>query len=83
LQAPIEDSEWGMLCADKDLRKKMEKAAKRRDENFGGLKKVRRIDWLGEKTSFKGLEKDDDFVKARLLPGGEACKETWVVKFAP
>jgi hypothetical protein len=42
----------------------------------------KRIDFLGENTLFKGLEKDDEFVKSRIMKGVENVSETWVVKIA-
>lgn len=81
LQEPIADSEWGIVCSlDKARRETIEKAAKARTEK-DKVKKLKRIDWLGDKTAFRGLEKDDEFAKNRLLPEATACPETWVVKF--
>jgi len=81
LQEPIADSEWGIVCSlDNARRGTIEKAAKARMEK-DKVKKLKRIDWLGDKTAFRGLEKDDEFAKNRLLPEATACPETWVVKF--
>ncbi|KAH7889080.1 hypothetical protein F5I97DRAFT_786536 [Phlebopus sp. FC_14] len=80
LQEPIADSEWGIAIHDKSRKETIEKAAKARQDKDKD-KKLRRIDWLGETTAFKGLEKDEDFERKRLLPGTQACPETWVVKF--
>ncbi|KAF8199793.1 hypothetical protein K438DRAFT_1822538 [Mycena galopus ATCC 62051] len=79
LQQPILDSEWGFIIGDKKLRESIEKAAKKRadSDNEPGLK---RIDWLGGNTIFKGLDRIEDFAELRLLPGTEPCTETWVVK---
>jgi hypothetical protein len=94
LQEPIADSEWGLIVDNEECRKRVEKAARKRyemiDKDSGNdnlnrsssnSKGLKRIDWLGEKTLFKGLEKDDEFAKTRLLPGLQVCSETWVVKF--
>ena len=82
LQEPIVDSEWGIVVIEKSKKETIEKAAKARHEKkkdkHMGLK---RIDWLGETTAFKGLERDEEFEKKRLLPGSQGCKETWVIKF--
>ena len=60
----------------------MEAAAKKRLASLSSSdKQLKRIDYLGEAALFKGLEKDDDFVKLRLLPGDKSIPETWVVKF--
>lgn len=81
LQEPLADSEWGIVCIlDKSRRETIEKAGKARAER-DKEKKLKRIDWLGDKTAFKGLEKDDEFEKKRLLPEMAPCAETWVVKF--
>lgn len=81
LQEPLADSEWGIVCTlDKSRRETIEKAAKARSER-DKVKKLKRIDWLGDTTAFKGLEKDEEFEKKRLLPEVAACPETWVVKF--
>ncbi|KAI6043405.1 hypothetical protein EDC04DRAFT_2562853 [Pisolithus marmoratus] len=79
LQKPITDSEWGSICGGSRYRSIMQaaKARTRRDR----VVKVRRIDWLGDKTTFKGLKKDSEFEKKRLLPGMAPCPEPWVVKF--
>jgi hypothetical protein len=79
LQQPIADSEWGIIVTDKKLRETIEKAAKKRaDSDSDG--RLKRIDWLGPNTIFKGLDRMEEFQEARLLPGAEPCTETWVVK---
>lgn len=83
LQEPVQDSEWGILVvSDKKARGIIEKAAERRWQAGDDDKRLKRIDWLGEATMFKGLDKIDDFAKLRLLPGSEDCPETWVIRFA-
>jgi len=82
LQEPIADSEWGLILSIKKQREVVEKAAKKRlEEDRGGEVKLRRIDYLGEATMFKGLDRDDDFEKLRLLPSAKGCPDTWVVSF--
>ena len=82
LQEPIADSEWGIVVIEKTKKETIEKAAKARGEKDKGKEvRFKRIDWLGEMTAFKGLEKDEEFEKKRLLPGTQGCKETWVIKF--
>lgn len=78
LQDPIADSEWGLATLNKTLRETIERAANARKSKNKALK---RVDWLGEKTVFVGLEKDEEFEKRRLLPGMTPCPETWVAKF--
>lgn len=81
LQEPIVDSEWGLIMNDKKHRESMLKAQKKREESDKD-KRLKRIDYLGDATLFKGLEKDEDYAKQRLLLGVEACPETWVVKLS-
>lgn len=86
-QDDIRDSEWGLVVVhDRKLRAAIEKAAKKRTDSGdkNASKRVRRIDWLGEQVCLKGLEYDESFAKARLLPGEKECAETWVVRlYAP
>ena len=86
LQAPVVDSEWGIVVNEKSKRETIQKAAKARhdkdkDKDKDKDVRLKRIDWLGETTAFKGLERDEEFEKKRLLPGSQGCKETWVIKF--
>lgn len=81
LQENIADSEWGMLAGEKKLRETIEKAAKKRGQSDAD-KALKRIDWLGDATIFRGLEKVEDFQKIRLLPGSDLVAETWVVKMS-
>jgi len=69
-----------MIVLDDDLREKIERAARKREEKDND-KRLKRIDWLGDTTLFKGLEKDEEFERQRLLPCAQACPETWVVRF--
>lgn len=81
LQEPLADSEWGIAVVDKDRRESILKAAKKREEKDKDSL-LKRIDWLGDTTLFRGLEQDGEFEKARLLPRGQGCPETWVVKLS-
>ncbi|KAH7925652.1 hypothetical protein BV22DRAFT_1160389 [Leucogyrophana mollusca] len=40
-----------------------------------------RVDWLGRRTVFAGLVRDEEFARRRLYPGSECPPETWVVEF--
>ncbi|KAF7305961.1 C2H2-type domain-containing protein [Mycena chlorophos] len=82
LQQHIADSEWGIIISDKKLREAIEKAAKKRSETDADPL-LKRVDWLGTQTVFKGLDKFEEFTEMRLLPGMEPCTETWVVKLGP
>jgi hypothetical protein len=81
LKPPIVDSEWGVLMESKKHRELMKKAMKERRERDGDSY-LKRIDWLGTSRTFMGLEKDDEFIRARLLPGVSECSETWMMKFS-
>ncbi|KAJ7187884.1 hypothetical protein C8R46DRAFT_1052962 [Mycena filopes] len=80
LQQYMEDSEWGMVVnTDKKLRESIEKTAKKRNESDPD-KRLKRVDFLGANTIFKGLDRMEEYTEQRLLPETEACFETWVVK---
>jgi hypothetical protein len=79
LQVEIADSEWGCLTIyDKRRAEHALRAAERRGRKKDGP--LLRCDWLGEHTIFKGLDRDNDYTKRRLLPTQQACEDTWVVK---
>jgi hypothetical protein len=90
LQQPIEDSEWGLLCtsgqAGQTRMKEILKANKKRLElNTYADKRILRCDYLCEDAWFLGLEKDDEYQSARLLPLSDHVKQpmpedTWLVK---
>ncbi|PPR05900.1 hypothetical protein CVT24_006641 [Panaeolus cyanescens] len=81
LQQPLADSEWGFIVQDSKRLELVKNAIKKRtDGNAKADKTPKRIDYLGDATLFRGLEKDDEFAKTRLLPGAPPCKETWMVK---
>nr|GAT56000.1 predicted protein [Mycena chlorophos] len=78
LQQHIADSEWGIIISDKKLREAIEKAAKKRSETDADPL-LKRVDWLGTQTVFKGLDKFEEFTEMRLLPG----MEPWVDRLLP
>lgn len=80
-QGYMEDSEYGMIAGDPDDRKRILRAAKKRQQAGDPDRRLKRIDWLGDATVFKGLDHDAEFAKARLMPGQEQYPETWVIKF--
>ena len=80
LQEPLADSEWGILSHDLSKTKRVQKAAKQRQSEGDKDKIFKRVDWVGDTFTFRGLEKDDDFAKRRLLNVDSNCEETWVVK---
>ncbi|KAF8907816.1 hypothetical protein CPB84DRAFT_1767644 [Gymnopilus junonius] len=85
LHQPIVDSEWGFIANQNQngALDRVEAAKKKRqeaDRNSPGH--PLRIDYLGDLTQFRGLEKDDDYAKKRYLPSHQApkCDENWMVK---
>jgi hypothetical protein len=82
LQEPITYSEWGIVMIEKTKKETIERAAKARHEKRKDKDmRLKKIDWLGDTTVFRGLERDEEFEKKRLLPGTQGVKETWVIKF--
>jgi hypothetical protein len=90
LQEPLADSEWGILCSKGEVGQKhiedILKAHRRRlDLNTMADKRILRCDYLGEYNWFMGLERDEEYQNARLLPGWDHAKkpvpeDTWLVK---
>ncbi|KAG2038368.1 hypothetical protein BDR03DRAFT_954583, partial [Suillus americanus] len=68
LQRHVEGPEWAMLAVDKTRKEAVEKAARSRQEK-DKINRLKRIDWLGDKSMFEGLERDKEFEKKRHLPG--------------
>jgi hypothetical protein len=78
LQAKLTEQEWKM--ADKEARERIMRARKRRVKaGEGGT--LKRVDWLGGRSMFLGLEKDEDFAKLKLRSDYRKVRETWVVIF--
>ncbi|KAJ3535209.1 hypothetical protein NMY22_g6594 [Coprinellus aureogranulatus] len=81
LQEPIVDSEWGFLIKDKKKMEELEKTVKKRLEaEPGSDKRPKRIDYLGDVTCFKGLERDEEYEQLRHLPHSAPVPDTWLVK---
>jgi hypothetical protein len=77
LHVPIADSEWGCLVMyDKHKAEAALRAATRRGRESD--EPMLRVDWLGEGSVFKGLDKDKDFMKRRLFPTETPCEDTWL-----
>ncbi|KAG2038371.1 hypothetical protein BDR03DRAFT_954591 [Suillus americanus] len=80
LQRHVEGPEWAMVAVDKTQKEAVERAVKLRQEK-DKINRLKRIDWLGDKPMFEGLERDMEFEKMRHLPGSMSVTETWVVRF--
>lgn len=79
LQEYLTEIEWAL--ASEERRRKIEKAVKHREAESGNRDlRPRRIDWLGEKTMFAGLEKDEQFVKQMKMPGQKQDVDTWIIR---
>lgn len=86
MQEPLRDSEWALLLdsswSEREARRRnIEQAGSKRTIEGGKGSFVRRLDWLGDKTVFRGLTKDDELARRRLMPGMQWCEDTWVVRF--
>lgn len=79
LQEKLKDSDWGYLNIQAEGHMTNRKAVVDAMEQRGGENPIR-IDWLGDRNIFKGLEKDDGYARRRLLPGEESCEETWIAR---
>jgi len=79
LQETLADHEWGL--ADRVRKERMLRARSRRMRAERRLTLLKRVDWLGSHSLFKGLEKDEIFARGRMCPGTLEVSETWVVKF--
>jgi hypothetical protein len=83
LQMPIEPGEWALIATkDEEKAEAMKAAAKSRAQE-GGDAALKRIDYLGKHTMFRGLKKDETLEQKMLLPGNGNSSQTWVVKFGP
>jgi hypothetical protein len=81
LQVRIADSEWGFIVRDKALMEAVYKSIQRRVRaDPAASKHPLRIDCLGDAVLFRGMEKDDEYAKLRLMPGEERLKQTWVIR---
>lgn len=83
LRKPITDTDWGFIARDGNRRLTVEKAMKKRlAEDPKDVAMPLRVDYLGDKAVFKGLEKDDEFVEKFLMPGRDKW-DTWVIRLGP
>ena len=81
LQKPIKRSEWALIAHDERKMSEIKRARdKRLERNPEDDQCPKRIDWLGEMTLFRGLERDEAFAKKILLPGKEENVETCVIR---
>jgi len=80
LQQEVLDAEWALIGNDKKQKERMEKAWAERTRGKTN-KKLRRIDWLGNTVMFRGLERDDDFIRThRLRPGETLMAYDWMLR---
>ncbi|KAG1823662.1 uncharacterized protein BJ212DRAFT_1325847 [Suillus subaureus] len=56
-----------MVAVDNTRKEAVEKAAKSRQEK-DRINRLKRIDWLGDKSMFEGLERDKEFEKRDIYP---------------
>ncbi|KAI0339925.1 hypothetical protein BDW22DRAFT_559793 [Trametopsis cervina] len=82
LQRHIRSSEWVLIAHSDVKRQEIEKARKKRLEQFpDDDPRPKRIDWLGEMTLFRGLQRDDALARRMLLPGRDECPNTYVIRW--
>ncbi|KIJ49502.1 hypothetical protein M422DRAFT_225291 [Sphaerobolus stellatus SS14] len=77
LHKEVRRSEWAL--APDVQRYIMLKANKARRKSTMAMG-IRRVDWLGTRCLFRGLERDDDLARRRLMPGDQPT-EVWVARF--
>lgn len=76
----ITDGEWVLIAGDRGRKRTVMRAmAKRLEERPDDDPVPLRIDYLGDTTIFKGLEKDAAYAEEVLMPGRETC-ETWAIR---
>lgn len=81
LQKPIKRSEWALIASDETKTAEIKRARdKRLEQHPDEDRRPKRIDWLGEMTLFRGLERDDAFAKRVLLPGKDENMETCLIR---
>ncbi|KAG1827499.1 uncharacterized protein BJ212DRAFT_1256472 [Suillus subaureus] len=80
LQNYITDVEWAIVAVDKTRKKAICEAANLRQKKDKD-NKLKRIDWLGDMTVFKGLEEDKEFENEICLRGQMTVTGTWVARF--
>lgn len=77
LHKEVRRSEWALAI---DVQRYlMMKANKNRRKSTVAMG-IRRVDWLGSRCIFKGLEKDEELTRKRLMPGDQPS-DVWVVRF--
>ncbi|KAF8750916.1 hypothetical protein RHS01_08945 [Rhizoctonia solani] len=83
LQEPICEAEWWIVSSKERARvgRIFERECARGPGTTGRRSQtdgVRRVDWVGDETTFLGLEKDEDFIRHRIQDP-RYREETWVV----
>lgn len=77
LQKGVRRSEWALA---QDVRRYIMLEANKSRRKSTMAMGVRRVDWLGTRYMFKGLEKDEELSMRRLMPGDQPT-EVWVARF--
>ncbi len=78
-QAPLKDTEWGLVDGRRRRQIKQANMIRRKSET---PLNIQRVDYLVEKVHLLGLIKDDVYEKTRLMPGSKTLLEdTWVAVF--
>ncbi|KAJ1304907.1 hypothetical protein OPQ81_006041 [Rhizoctonia solani] len=87
LQEPICEAEWWIVSSKERARvgRIFERECARGPGTTGRRSQsdgVRRVDWVGDETTFLGLEKDESFIRHRIQEP-RYREETWVVALGP
>jgi hypothetical protein len=77
LYKEVRRSEWALAVdMQRYLMLKANKVRRRATVPMG----IRRVDWLGPRCMFRGLERDEELARKRLMPG-DRPGDVWVVRF--
>jgi Family of unknown function (DUF6699) len=73
----VRRSEWALAA---DMQKYIALKANKDRRRADLPMRIRRVDWLGARCMFRGLVRDSELVKKRLMPGDHPG-EMWAVRF--
>lgn len=79
LMKEVRRSEWA-LASDTHKYSTLQANKERRHANMA--MRIRRVDWLGSSCMFRGLVKDSELIRKRMMPG-DRPEEMWAVRFGP
>ena len=77
LMKEVRRSEWALAP---DVQKYITLKANRERRSTNMAMRIRRVDWLGARCMFRGLVRDNELIRKRLMPG-DRPGEMWAVRF--